>query len=136
MDTSTKKCINWFKEFYSHEFPELSREFKNEKIEDIMYHNAKYITREEVIEFDACSRCGRCCRAQRCLDFDEETNLCTRHDDPISQFCIDYPWTGEDFGIAPLLLNCDYIRKFFVHFFDNYFQDIINEGEENASRSD
>lgn len=136
MESSSSKFINYFHEFYSHEFLTLSSEFKNNEIDKILLNNSEYITKEQVVAFDACNQCGRCCMNQRCPDWDPETKLCTRHDDPIDELCITYPWSG-DMGIAPLLLNCHYSVSFFVDFFDNYFQDIVNKrGEEDASRSD
>lgn len=127
--TSNQKFIWWFQEFYSHEFLNISKEFKDNKIYEILSNNAKYITKEEVMNFNACIKCGNCCRNQHCLDFDSETNLCTRHDNPIHDLCIEYPWTGE-LGIMPLYLDCHYQLAFFVHFFDEYFKEV----EEDASR--
>lgn len=128
MKTSSKKFIEWFQEFYSHEFLMLPKESKNKIIEEVLLNNGQYITKEEVVHFDACNKCGRCCRNQHCLDFDKETNLCTRHDNPIHDLCIEYPWSGE-LGIMPLYLDCHYQVAFFVHFFDWYFQEIIKEDE-------
>ncbi len=130
--TSSQKFIWWFQEFYSHEFLSLSKEFKNDKIHEILSNNAQYITKEEVMNFDACNMCGRCCEAQGCLDFDIITKQCTRHENPIHELCKEYPWTGE-MGIAPLLLDCHYQVAFFVNFFDKYFQKIIDEEDEDAS---
>lgn len=122
--------LQWFKEYYFHEFTELSIEFKNNWIEEILLNNQNYITKEMVMDFDGCVMCGRCCKSQGCLDYDEETKLCTRHDDPIHDVCKEYPWSGE-FGIAPLLLNCRYQVSFFINFFDNFFEEKM-KGVENG----
>jgi len=128
MTTSNQKFLKWFQEFYSHEFPNLPKDFKDKEIEKVLFNNQKYITKQEVIDFDACVMCGRCCEGQRCPDFDNETKKCTRHDNPINNLCISYPWTGEEMGIAPLTLNCHFMVSFFIDFFDRYFKEI----EENA----
>lgn len=122
--------LNWFKEYYQFEFTNLSVEFKNHWIEEILTKNSKYITKKDVIDFDGCIKCGRCCEAQGCLDYDSETKLCTRHDNPIDNLCREYPWTGE-LGIAPLTLNCAYQVTFFLSFFDDFFQN-IEEGVTDA----
>lgn len=130
MESSNQKFLKWFQEFYSHEFTSLSKEFKDSEIKEILFNNQKYITKEDVIAFDACAKCGRCCESHKCLDYDYATKLCKRHDNPIHELCQTYPWTGEDFGISPLTLNCQYMVSFFVDFFDKYFQE---EVEKNAS---
>ena len=132
MQTSSQIFLRWFREYYSHEFPSLSREFKDKTIEEVLFNNQKYITKQMVLEIDGCERCGKCCEGQRCLDFDEETKLCTRHDNPIHEFCINYPWGSEEYGIAPLSINCLYTVKVFLKYFDDYFQKCIDEGVEDA----
>ena len=132
METSYQKFIKWFCEFYTHEFPMLSKDWKDEVIQEVLTHNNKYITKEEVINFDACNKCGRCCRNQRCPDFDSETNLCTRHDNPIADVCREYPWSG-DLGIMPLYLDCHYQVSFFVNYFDNFFKKAVEELDDHAS---
>lgn len=127
METSNQKFIKWFLEYYDHEFPSLSKEFKHQKIQEILLNNAQFITEKQVIEFDACSMCGRCCEQQGCLDWDPETRRCTRHDNPIHKLCRTYPWTGDDLGIAPLSLNCNFAVAFFVDFFDKYFSTVIED---------
>lgn len=122
--------LEWFKEYYYHEYPELTVEFKNEWIEKILLDNQKYITKEMVMNFDGCIKCGRCCKSQGCLDYDDETKLCTRHDNPIHDVCREYPWSG-DYGIAPLLLTCRYQVSFFVNYFDKFFEQCI-KGENNG----
>lgn len=136
MATSNQIFLRWFKEYYSHEFTSLSREFKNQIIEKVLFDNSKYITKEMVLEIDGCVQCGRCCEGQRCLDFDDKTKLCTRHDNPIHEFCTLYPWGSDEYGIAPLTINCSYMVKVFVTYFDNYFQKCIDEGVGDAQRSD
>lgn len=123
--------LDWFIEYYQFEFEELSIDFKKKYIEKVLSNNGEYITKEQVMEFDGCVKCGRCCREQGCLDYDNKTKLCTRHDDPISHLCKEYPWTG-DLGITPLTLDCRYQVSFFVSFFDNFFQFCIDEGVTDA----
>ena len=124
MTSSNQLFCTWFKEYYSHEFPNLSTDFKNNTIEEVIYNNQKYISKQMVLDIDACNQCGRCCEGQRCLDYDEETKLCKRHDNPIHEFCINYPWGSEEFGIAPVTLNCNYMVKVFLAYFDDYFSNI------------
>jgi len=128
MTSSNQRFLQWFQEFYSHEFPELSRDFKNNEIQKVLYNNQKYITKEEVMNNPNCTMCGLCCEEQGCLDFDIITRQCTRHDHPIHELCKTYPWTGEDVGIAPLTLNCPLMVSIFIDFFDKYFQEIIDRG--------
>lgn len=126
--SSHDRFVKWFKEYYYHEFPNLSTDFKNKIIEEVIYNNQKYITLQMVLDADACTKCGRCCEGQHCLDYDKKTKLCTRHDDPIHEFCINYPWGSEEFGIAPVTLNCQYMVKVFIQYFDDYFAN-LKEGE-------
>lgn len=129
MSTSLQIFIDFFKEFYSLEFPELETEYKNELIEKILTNNGEYITLKMVSDFDGCIKCGRCCEEQGCLDFDAETKLCTRHDNPISDLCKQYPWTG-DLGIAPLTINCRYQVDFFINYFDQLFSQKVKDNGE------
>lgn len=113
--------ISFFEEYYSHEFLDLPQDFKMYWIKEIIINNGAYLKKEDVLNFDGCIRCGRCCQSQHCLDWDSETKLCTRHDNPIDDLCIEYPWTGE-LGIAPLTLNCRYQVSYFISFFDDFFE--------------
>lgn len=113
--------ISFFEEYYSHEFLDLPQDFKMYWIKEIIINNGAYLKKEDVLNFDGCIRCGRCCQSQHCLDWDPETKLCTRHDNPIDDLCIEYPWTGE-LGIAPLSLNCRYQVSYFISFFDDFFE--------------
>lgn len=124
MTSSTQKFLQWFYEYYYHEYPNISFDEKKDIIQDRILNNAQYITKDMVIAFDGCNKCGRCCEQQGCLDYDKETKLCKRHDDPISWLCTAYPWTGEDFGIAPLTLNCHFQVAFFVSLLDKVFEDM------------
>lgn len=119
--------IDWFKEYYRHEFLNISRELKEEAIEEVLLNNAQYISKQEVLDFDGCIRCGECCKIQHCKLWDPKTKLCTNHDNQISFLCREYPWTGE-LGIAPLLLNCRYQVSFFINFFDKLFK-ILEEDD-------
>lgn len=129
--TSLDMFLNWFKEYYTHEYYELSNEIKFYWIEKILLNNGEYITKKMVMDFDNCVQCGECCKSQRCLDWDPKTKLCTRHDNPIHDFCKEYPWGGE-FGIAPLTLNCAYMTSFFIDFFNNFFEEMIKNGDNHA----
>lgn len=113
--------ISFFEEYYSHEFLDLPQDFKMYWIKEIIINNGAYLKKEDVLNFDGCIRCGRCCQSQHCLDWDPETKLCTRHDNPIDDLCVEYPWTGE-LGIAPLTLNCRYQVSYFISFFDDFFE--------------
>ena len=117
--------INFFKEYYSHEFDWVEKKEKDYWIEKVLKNNSEYITKEEVMNFDGCIQCGNCCKSQHCPDWDSETKLCTRHDNPIHRFCKEYPWGGE-YGIAPLTLNCRYQISFFIMFFDNFFRGVFD----------
>lgn len=117
--------LNWFKEYYSHEYPDLEQEVKDYWIEEILLNNNKYIDKLEVKNFDGCVMCGRCCVEQRCPHVTKD-GLCERHDNPIHQLCIDYPWTG-DLGISPLTLNCRFQVSFFINWLDKFFEELIEE---------
>ena len=129
--TSLELFINWFKEYYKHEYHELPVDYKNHWIEEILMNNGQYITKKMVMDFDNCVKCGECCKSQRCLDWDPETKLCTRHDNPIHDFCKEYPWGGE-YGIAPLSLNCVYTTSFFIHFLNDFFEKEIQNRDNHA----
>lgn len=124
--TSLEIFIEWFKEYYTHEFLDIPKDFKDFWIEKILLNNGEYLKKEDVLNFDGCIKCGRCCENQHCLDWDRETRLCTRHDNPIHQLCKEYPWTGE-LGIAPLSLNCRYQTAYFISFFNDFFEEYRRE---------
>lgn len=126
--SSLQMFIDWFKEYYSHEYPKLSQEEKDYWIEEILMNQTQYITKSDVKQFDGCVMCGRCCRNQRCPHV-LENGLCERHDNPIDQLCIDYPWTGDDLGIAPLTINCKFQVSFFIDFFDIFFKETSEDKE-------
>lgn len=121
MIDSLKYFLDFFKEYYSHEYNKLPQSFKDECIEEILLNNHKYITCEMVQSVDYCIRCGRCCIKQRCPHVDRKTHLCEIHDNPIDDLCKTYPWTGEDLGIAPLDISCTYQKAFFISFLDEFF---------------
>ena len=123
---STDLFINWFVEYFIHEYPEIDRKKKEAVIKRVLLHNSEYITLEEVQEFDGCIKCGWCCEHQGCIDYDHNTHLCTRHDSPIHELCKTYPWGGE-YGIAPLTLECRYQVSFFINYFDNLFKQYKGE---------
>lgn len=128
--TGTRATISFFKEYYMHEFPELSQEFKNESIEYIIYNNQKIFSRQAVIDFDGCTQCGLCCRELHCEYHNDETNLCTRHDNQIMDLCRSYPWGSEEYGIYPVRLDCKYAINLFKNYFDKYFTKAIVMQEE------
>ena len=131
--SSTDLFLEWFKEYYSHEYPEISQECKDHWIEEILLNNSKYLDKSIVLNFDGCIMCGRCCINQRCPHVTED-GKCDRHDDPIDQLCLDYPWTGDDFGIAPLTLNCRYQVSFFVNWFNTFFEEMVEDEKDEAMR--
>lgn len=124
--SSFSAFLQWFKDYYANEYLDIDREFKNKCIEEVLSNNAKYITKQMVLNFDGCSMCGCCCVNQYCPHVDTN-GLCTRHDNPISEMCKEYPW-GGDMGIAPLLLYCDYQVRFFIQYFNELFDEILKEG--------
>ena len=124
--SSVKRFIKWFQDYYRNEYTEIPSDIKDEWIEEIVMNNNQYITKEMVMENNFCSKCGECCRSQRCPHV-SPNGLCAIHDKPISFMCEEYPW-GGDLGIAPLVLNCDYQVIFFVQFFDNFFDKMLKEG--------
>ena len=123
--TGTRATVSFFKEYYMHEFPQLSKEFKDDSIEYIIYNNVNIFTKEQVMNFDGCNQCGTCCRELHCEYHDNETNLCTRHDNQLMDLCRTYPWGGDEYGIYPVLLNCKYTTRLFKNFFDKYFQKAV-----------
>lgn len=123
-NTGTQAAISFFKEYYMHEFPELSKKFKDDSIEYIIKNNAQIFTKEYVMAYDGCVQCGLCCRDFQCPHHNPKTNLCIRHDDQIMDLCRTYPWSG-DLGIYPVLINCRYTINFFKYFFDKYFKKTI-----------
>lgn len=123
-DSGWRLFVSFVQEYFSFEFPELSKEYKNKVIKNILVNNQNYITKEEVMSNqDLCSKCGRCCETLHCPYFDEDQSLCSRHDNQLMDICREYPWSG-DFGIQPLTLNCGYQKKFFLQWFYNYFKNI------------
>lgn len=129
--SSLEIFIQWFKEYYSHEYKKLSVEFKNEIIEAVIINNGDYISKDFVENnIDLCDRCGRCCREQypECEHFDNETNLCKIHGHQPWSICSDYPY-GTLGMIAPLTLNCKYIVRIFIKFFNEVFSKQVNLNE-------
>lgn len=120
--TSLNSFIQWFQDYYSNEFEHISNDVKNYWIEKILLNNSRYVTKKMIMDFDGCSMCGRCCVSQRCPHVNSD-GLCLIHDNPIDDMCREYPWGGE-MGVAPLLLNCDYQVRFFISYFDKFFQDL------------
>ena len=121
--------VNYFKEFYHLEFEELSNQYKDKVIEEILVNNSKYFNREDVLKENLCSKCGMCCRELLCPYLDDETNLCTIHDNPESPVCSIYPW-DDDIGFI-LTLNCGYQKKYCHQFFDKYFTTVLSMRENN-----
>lgn len=120
--TSLDLFVQWFQEYYSHEFPEYSRDFKNYWIEKIILNNGDYIEKEFVERHDFCDRCGQCCMDQfnECEYFDKETKLCKVHDNQPWSICKDYPYGAADL-IGPLTLNCKYMVRIFIEYLDSFF---------------
>lgn len=124
--------VNYFKEFYHLEFEELSNQYKDEVIEEVLVNNSKYFNREDVLKENLCSKCGMCCRELLCPHLDQETNLCTIHDNPESPICSIYPW-DDDTGFI-LTLNCGYQKKYCHQFFDKFFETAIKMGKKDDKK--
>lgn len=133
MRSSLSIFINWFKEYYRHEFRELSIDFKNKWIEEIIENNGEYISQDYVKskEEDLCQRCGLCCENQfkECEFFNQDTKLCMTHDNQPWDVCRLYPY-GELGMIAPLTLNCRYQVRIFISFLNEFFTECLNRGDE------
>lgn len=129
-DTGWRAFISFIQEYFSFEFMDLDKQYKNKIIEEVLLNNQEYITKEDVMAEDLCDRCGECCRTLHCPHFDYDTNLCPRHDNQLMNLCREYPWGGE-FGIQPLTLNCRYQTRFFIKWFTLYFEKAMEIKEGN-----
>ena len=109
-------------EWYSHEFPELSKEYKEEAIKRVIQENANIFTKNFVLMENLCHRCGLCCKEIGCPDFDEKTKLCTKHNNQNSIMCYEYPWS--DVGMV-FTYNCGYQRDIFMKYMNMYFEKSI-----------
>lgn len=109
-----KQMIEW----YSHEFKELSQEYKEKAIKKVIQENDKIFTKDFVLAENLCYRCGLCCREIGCPDLDRKTNLCTKHNNQNSPMCAEYPWS--EVGMV-FTLNCGYQREIFKRYMDLYF---------------
>lgn len=118
-DSGWRLFIKYFKDFYHFEFEELSDEYKNEVIEYILINNKDVFSKEDVLKENLCVKCGTCCRELLCPYLDNDTNLCTIHDNQEAKVCGTYPWDDETGFI--LTLNCGYQKKYVHQFLDNYF---------------
>lgn len=123
-DEGWRLFVNFIQEYFSFEYPELPKKYKDEIIKEVLLNNSKYITAEDVMSEDFCDKCGKCCRDIHCPYFDYETNLCPRHDNQLMDLCRTYPYSGE-FGIQPLTLSCRYQSRFFINLFDKMFAKVI-----------
>ena len=117
-----RRLCKWLKNYYRFEYKELDESYKNNMIEYVILHNKDIITAQEVVDFDACSRCGYCCRTMHCPDFDENTNLCTSHDEQRWVICQTAPFGDPDFGLLLNLgINCTYLTAFLVDYLNKVF---------------
>lgn len=127
-DTSKLENTGWrlfqsqMIEWYSHEFKELSQEYKEKVIKYVIEHQTEIFTREFVLSENLCHRCGLCCIEIGCPDYDKETKLCTKHNNQNSIICYEYPWS--EVGMI-LSYNCGYQRDLFINFLDAYFTKAI-----------
>lgn len=108
--------------YYQFEFENIDPEIKVNVINKAIHNNAVIFSKEEVMNFDDCSRCGLCCRLQHCEDYDTETKLCTRHDNQRFEICKTYPWAG-DYGLD-LTMNCVMVRDLFLRYLNGVFTKI------------
>lgn len=113
-----KQMIEW----YSHEFPELSQEYKEEAIKKVIQQNAKIFTRDFVLSENLCHMCGLCCREIACPDHNSKTNRCTKHNNQNTVMCSEYPWS--EVGMV-FTYNCGYQRDIFRKYMDLYFKKSI-----------
>lgn len=113
-----KQMIEW----YSHEFPELSQEYKESAIKKVIQDNAKIFTRDFVLSENLCHMCGLCCREIACPDHNPRTNRCTKHDNQNTIMCSEYPWS--EVGMV-FTYNCGYQRDVFRKYMDLYFKKSI-----------
>lgn len=113
-----KQMIEW----YSHEFPELSQEYKESSIKKVIQDNAKIFTRDFVLSENLCHMCGLCCREIACPDHNPRTNRCTKHDNQNTVMCSEYPWS--EVGMV-FTYNCGYQRDIFRKYMDLYFKKSI-----------
>lgn len=117
-----RRLCKWLKNYYRFEYKELDESYKNNMIEYVILHNKDIITPQEVVDFDACSQCGYCCRTMHCPDFDENTNLCTSHDEQRWVICQTAPYGDPDFGLLLNLgINCTYLTAFLVDYLNKVF---------------
>lgn len=129
-DTSKLEKTGWrffrdqMYEWYSHEFPELSEEYKNNAIDYVIENNAKIFSKNFVLNKNFCHRCGLCCREIGCPDFDKETNLCTKHNNQNSEMCREYPWSSVGMVFT---YNCGYQRDIFHLYMDMFFTKAIEK---------
>lgn len=129
--SSLQIFIDWFKEYYFHEFQDLSNNFKNSWIEYIINNNGDYISKDFVENHqDFCSMCGLCCKNQfeDCMFFDKKTNLCLTHDKQPWDICSQYPYGALDM-VGPLTINCKYMVRLFLCFFNIFFTEKQNQYE-------
>jgi len=119
-------------EWYSHEFKELSQEYKENAIKYVIEHQTEIFTRDFVLAENLCHMCGLCCIEIGCPDYDKETKKCTKHDNQNSIICYEYPWS--EVGMI-LSYNCGYQRDLFIKFLDAYFTKALEMMEENNETS-
>lgn len=127
-DTSKLENTGWrlfqkqMKEWYHHEFKELSDDYKDKAIEMVIQRNAEIFTRDFVLSHNLCHMCGLCCREIGCPDHNSHTNRCTKHDNQNSIMCFEYPWS--EVGMV-FTYNCGYQRDIFRLYMDMYFKKAI-----------
>ena len=110
------------KEWYSFEFKELSKEYKDAAIDYVIENNAKIFTREFVLSENLYFKCGICCTQIGCIDFNKETKLCTKHNNQNTVMCHEYPWS--EVGLV-FDYNCGYQREIFKKYMNMYFTKAI-----------
>ncbi|MBO5180168.1 MAG: hypothetical protein J6B87_07490 [Clostridia bacterium] len=127
-DTSKLENTGWrffrdqMKEWYRHEFKELSQEYKDNAIDYVIEHNAEIFTRDFVLRQNLCHMCGLCCREIGCPDHNPKTNRCTKHDNQNSKMCSEYPWSEVGMIFS---YNCGYQRDIVKIYMDMYFKKAI-----------
>lgn len=126
-NTGWRLFLSEMQEWYHHEFPQLSNEWKDKAIEYIILNNASIFQKEDVLKENLCNCCGRCCQEIGCPDWDSVTKLCTKHDNQNSIICSLYPWDDE-VGMI-FTLNCAFERRYIKGFLDNFFTKAVQMRE-------
>ena len=123
-----EKLFDWLQEYYKFEYQDIGEDVKVRTINFVIQNNAQLFSAKTVIDFDACSRCGICCKLQHCIYYNDEEKKCTNHTDVRFEVCKTYPWAGE-YGLD-LTVNCKYVRLLLIDYLNQVFDTMENKNEE------